>query len=45
MMIISQLKSDEFLDVDLIIEDALHDIIVQPLKFSIYKLFVDEYTK
>ena len=40
-----QLESDEFLNIDAIIENALHRCVIKPLKQHIYKLFVDEYSR
>ncbi|CAL1279486.1 unnamed protein product [Larinioides sclopetarius] len=41
----SKLKSDEFLDIDAVIEDSLHKLVIKPLKGYIYQLFVNEYTR
>ena len=40
-----QLESDEILNIDAILENALHVCVLQPLKQDIYRLFVNEYTK
>ncbi|XP_035210359.1 protein sprint-like isoform X3 [Stegodyphus dumicola] len=41
----SKLRSDEFLDIDAVIEDSLHKLVIKPLKGYIYQLFVNEYTR
>ncbi|GIY40286.1 protein sprint [Caerostris extrusa] len=41
----SKLKPDEFLDIDAVIEDSLHKLVIKPLKGYIYQLFVNEYTR
>ncbi|XP_054709890.1 protein sprint-like [Uloborus diversus] len=41
----SKLRSDEFLDIDAVIEDSLHKLVIKPLKAFIYQLFVNEYTR
>ncbi|XP_060062844.1 uncharacterized protein LOC132543369 [Ylistrum balloti] len=41
----TRLQSDEILNVDAIIERALHVCVLQPLKHHIYQLFVNEYTR
>ncbi|KAG8198131.1 hypothetical protein JTE90_006884 [Oedothorax gibbosus] len=41
----SKLKPDEFLDIDAVIEDSLHKLVIKPLKAYIYQLFVNEYTR
>ncbi|XP_021359984.1 uncharacterized protein LOC110454668 isoform X2 [Mizuhopecten yessoensis] len=40
-----RLRSNEILNVDAIIERALHVCVLQPLKHHIYQLFVNEYTR
>ncbi|XP_015921183.1 protein sprint isoform X2 [Parasteatoda tepidariorum] len=40
-----KLRSDEFLDIDAVIEDSLHKLVIKPLKGFIYQLFVNEYTR
>lgn len=40
----SQLKSDEFLNLDQILEGVMHQLVVLPLKEHLYGLFVDYYT-
>ncbi|KAK3093565.1 hypothetical protein FSP39_017349, partial [Pinctada imbricata] len=41
----TRLKADEILNIDAIIERALHTCVLRPLKHHIYNLFVDEYTR
>lgn len=41
----TRLRSNEILNVDAIIERALHVCVLQPLKHHIYQLFVNEYTR
>ncbi|XP_052273588.1 uncharacterized protein LOC127873694 isoform X4 [Dreissena polymorpha] len=41
----NQLGKDEILNIDAIIEGALHVCVIQPLKQHIYNLFVNEYTR
>jgi len=43
--LIFQLNADEILNIDGIIEKALHVCVLRPLKHHIYRLFVEEYTK
>ena len=38
-----KLEGDEFLNIDAVIEGALHKCVIKPLKQHIYKLFVDHY--
>lgn len=40
-----QLGKDEILNIDAIIESALHVCVIEPLKQTIYTLFVSEYNK
>lgn len=40
----SQLKSDEFLNLDSILESVMHQLVVLPLREHLYGLFVDYYT-
>lgn len=40
----SMLKSDEFLNLDSILEGVMHQLVVLPLKEHLYGLFVDYYT-
>ena len=40
----SQLKADEFLNLDTILEGVMHQLVVLPLKEHLYGLFVDYYT-
>lgn len=40
-----QLKANKFLNIDAIIEGALHKLVIKPLKKFIYQCFVNEYTK
>lgn len=37
------LKSDEFLNLDQILEGVMHQLIIMPLKEYLYELFVDYY--
>lgn len=37
-----QLEANEILNIDAIIEGALHKCVIHPLKHHIYKLFVEE---
>lgn len=39
----SQLKSDEFLNLDTILEGVMHRLVVLPLREHLYSLFVDYY--
>lgn len=41
----SQLKFDEFLNLDTILETVMHRLVVLPLREHLYSLFVDYYTK
>ncbi|XP_037918513.1 protein sprint isoform X4 [Hermetia illucens] len=41
----SQLKSDEFLNLDAILEAVMHQLVVLPLREHLYGLFVDYYTR
>lgn len=41
----SKLEGDEFLNIDAVIEGALHKSVIKPLKQHIYKLFVDQYKR
>lgn len=41
----SQLKADEFLNLDHILEKVMHQLVVLPLKAHLYELFVDYYTR
>ena len=41
----SQLKSDEFLNLDSILEGVMHKLVVLPLREHLYGLFVDFYVK
>ncbi|KAG1653318.1 Protein sprint [Nymphon striatum] len=41
----SKLKANKFLNIDAIIEGALHKLVIKPLKKFIYQCFVNEYTK
>ena len=40
-----KLGADQFLNIDAIIEGALHVCVVKPLKKHLYGLFVDEYMR
>lgn len=40
----SMLKSDEFLNLDTILEGVMHQLVVLPLREHLYGLFVDYYT-
>ncbi|CAM1308925.1 RIN2 (predicted) [Pycnogonum litorale] len=40
----SKLKANKFLNIDAIIEGALHKLVIKPLKKFIYQCFVNEYT-
>lgn len=40
----SLLKSDEFLNLDTILEGVMHQLVVLPLREHLYGLFVDYYT-
>lgn len=40
----SMLKSDEFLNLDTILERVMHELVVSPLREHLYGLFVDYYT-
>ncbi|CAN8031364.1 unnamed protein product [Ixodes persulcatus] len=41
----SKLKSDEFMNIDAIIEVSLHRLVIKPLRRYLYQLFVNHYTK
>jgi hypothetical protein len=41
----SKLKSDEFLNLDTILESVMHRLIVLPLREHLYAMFVDYYTR
>lgn len=41
----TKLEADEILNIDAILENALHVCVLQPLKQDIYRLFVNEYTR
>lgn len=41
----SQLKSDEFLNLDSILEEVMHRLVILPLREHLYGLFVDYYTQ
>ncbi|XP_074662107.1 uncharacterized protein LOC141914728 isoform X2 [Tubulanus polymorphus] len=41
----NKLQCDEFLNIDAIIEGALHKCVIKPLKQHLYSLFVHHYTK
>ncbi|CAL1531235.1 unnamed protein product [Lymnaea stagnalis] len=41
----SLLGTNEILNIDAIIEQALHVCVLKPLKYHIYRLFVDKYSK
>lgn len=41
----SRLKSDEFLNLDTILEGVMHRLVVLPLREHLYALFVDYYTR
>lgn len=40
----SMLKSDEFLNLDAILESVMHQLVILPLREHLYGLFVDYYT-
>ncbi|XP_076306091.1 protein sprint-like isoform X2 [Tachypleus tridentatus] len=40
-----KLQANKFLNIDLIIEETLHELVIKPLKEYIYQLFKDEYTR
>lgn len=40
-----RLKSDEFLNLDTILEGVMHQLVVLPLREHLYGLFVDYYSK
>ncbi|KAM7289371.1 protein sprint [Ixodes scapularis] len=40
-----KLKSDEFMNIDAIIEVSLHRLVIKPLRRYLYQLFVNHYTK
>ncbi|XP_065366337.1 protein sprint isoform X5 [Calliphora vicina] len=41
----SRLKSDEFLNLDAILETVMHQLVVLPLREHLYGMFVDYYTR
>ncbi|CAN7999802.1 unnamed protein product, partial [Ixodes hexagonus] len=41
----SKLKSDEFMNIDAIIEVSLHRLVIKPLRNYLYQLFVNHYTR
>ena len=41
----AKLKSNEFLNIDALLESALHRLVIKPLKKFLYQLFIREYTK
>lgn len=41
----SRLKPDEFLNLDTILENVMHQLVVLPLREHLYGLFVDYYTR
>lgn len=41
----NKLKPDEFLNIDAILEEVLHKLVIKPLKNYLYQLFVNEYNK
>ncbi|CAH1792387.1 unnamed protein product [Owenia fusiformis] len=41
----TKLKSDEFLNIDVLLEGALHRCVVKPLKDHIYRLYNSDYNK
>lgn len=41
----SRLKSDEFLNLDAILEGVMHQLVVLPLREHLYGMFVDYYTR
>ena len=41
----TKLKPNEFLNIDAILESALHRLVIKPLKNFLYQLFITEYTK
>ena len=41
----SQLGANEFLNIDAIIEGALHKCVVKPLRQHMYQLYVEEYSR
>lgn len=44
-LLLLQLKANEFLNLDAILEGVMHKLVVRPLKEHLYKLFVEEYTR
>lgn len=41
----TKLKPNEFLNIDAILESALHRLVIKPMKHFLYQLFISEYTK
>jgi hypothetical protein len=41
----SKLKQNEFLNIDAILEGALHKLVIKPLKNFLYQLFINEYNR
>ncbi|CAG2110613.1 unnamed protein product, partial [Medioppia subpectinata] len=41
----TKLKSNEFLNIDAILESALHRLVIKPLKNFLYQLFINEYNR
>ena len=41
----AKLKANEFLNIDAILESALHRLVIKPMKKFLYQLFIKEYTK
>lgn len=41
----SKLKPNEFVNIDAVIEEALHRLVIRPLKQYLYQLFVNHYTE
>lgn len=39
-----QLRANEFLNLDAILEGVMHKLVVRPLREHLYRLFVDEYS-
>lgn len=40
-----QLRANEFLNLDAILEGVMHKLVVRPLRDHLYRLFVEEYTR
>lgn len=40
-----QLKANEFLNLDAILEGVMHKLVVRPLREHLYRLFVSEYSR